>query len=361
MNKTRNYGIDLLRVFAMMMVVSLHVLRHGGLLFGVERGSIRYMVVWLMEAAALCAVNTYALISGYVGINSKPRCSKLILLWMQVVFYTIIITFLYTLKYSDQITSDAWRNAIFPIFSKQYWYISAYFGLYLLLPCIHWIIEKISLKKAKIMGLVGFIATSILPSFLQSDPFNISSGYSMLWLCILYIVGACMKKFNFFENWSKHSLALLYGITVFTAWGSKLVLDVTGPKVEGKAYDMIFMNYISPTIIIAAIALVALFAKINIANRVFIKFISIISPATLGVYIIHEQVFVKENIIMGISLPFVKASNSLVMMLEVIFSVLLIYFCCTFIELFRLKIFRLLHIEEKCRVLDEKIEKWLEE
>ncbi|MDE6723424.1 MAG: hypothetical protein K2J55_04430, partial [Eubacterium sp.] len=62
----RNYGIDLLRIVCMIMVPVLHVLGHGGLLEGAEILSVKYEFVWFLEAAAFCAVNCYALISGYV-------------------------------------------------------------------------------------------------------------------------------------------------------------------------------------------------------------------------------------------------------------------------------------------------------
>ena len=63
----RNYGIDALRIVSMFMIVILHTLGHGGILSSVSIFSGKY-----------CAVNCYALISGYVGINSKYRYSKII-------------------------------------------------------------------------------------------------------------------------------------------------------------------------------------------------------------------------------------------------------------------------------------------
>ena len=69
--RERNYGIDLLRIVSMLMVVVLHVLGQGGVLKTSTPLSIGYSVAWILEIAAYCAVNCYALISGYVGVNSK--------------------------------------------------------------------------------------------------------------------------------------------------------------------------------------------------------------------------------------------------------------------------------------------------
>lgn len=77
-NPTRNYGIDALRIVSMLMVVTLHVLGHGGVLKIAE--SEKYWIVWFLEISAYCAVNCYALISGYVGVYSKYKFSNLALL-----------------------------------------------------------------------------------------------------------------------------------------------------------------------------------------------------------------------------------------------------------------------------------------
>ncbi|MCR5648942.1 MAG: acyltransferase, partial [Oscillospiraceae bacterium] len=62
----RNHGVDLLRIVSMLMVVVLHILGQGGLLDAVSAPSLRHTLCWLLLAAAYCAVDCYAMISGYV-------------------------------------------------------------------------------------------------------------------------------------------------------------------------------------------------------------------------------------------------------------------------------------------------------
>ena len=78
LNKERNYGIDVLRMVSMFMVVVLHVLGRGGVLQATKDLSLNYWVSWSLEIAALCAVNCYAIISGYVGYGRKTKYSNLI-------------------------------------------------------------------------------------------------------------------------------------------------------------------------------------------------------------------------------------------------------------------------------------------
>ena len=75
--KTRNYGIDFLRMISMIMIVMLHTLGHGGILRSVSFLSVHYQIAWLLEVIAFGAVNTYAMISGFVSVDSHFRQHEL--------------------------------------------------------------------------------------------------------------------------------------------------------------------------------------------------------------------------------------------------------------------------------------------
>ena len=92
--KRRNYGIDLLRIVAMYMIVLYHCLLLGGVINKATQigiGSINYDISWLLDTLCYCAVNCYALISGYVGVKSKFKLQNIIKLWFQVLFYSVVL------------------------------------------------------------------------------------------------------------------------------------------------------------------------------------------------------------------------------------------------------------------------------
>ncbi len=62
----RHAGIELFRIVSMLMVIVLHILAHGGVLLNVRIDSMGGFSIWYMDAMAICAVNCFALISGYV-------------------------------------------------------------------------------------------------------------------------------------------------------------------------------------------------------------------------------------------------------------------------------------------------------
>ena len=91
---TRNYGIDMLRLIAMFFVVVLHCYGQGGILSTVVVDSQQYKIAWFIEIVAYCAVDIFALISGYVSYTEKEKrinYSKYLNLWFQVVFYGLLM------------------------------------------------------------------------------------------------------------------------------------------------------------------------------------------------------------------------------------------------------------------------------
>ena len=69
MQTKRNIGIDLLKIVSMLMIVTLHMLGHGGVLDNMPPMSRCYQVAWLIEIACYGAVNCYALASGFLTVT----------------------------------------------------------------------------------------------------------------------------------------------------------------------------------------------------------------------------------------------------------------------------------------------------
>lgn len=190
----RHDGIDALRIVSMFMVVVLHTLGQGGILRNTVPYSIHYYVAWFLEIGSYCAVNCFALISGYVLHRSRPCISKLAQLWLQVIFYSILITGIFAVVYPERIGLKYIVKALFPVSFNQYWYISAYFGLYLLTPILNIAIAHIEKKTYDALLLSIFGLFCVLGYFSLHDAYTLNSGYSLL--CILYLLGAYLYKYD---------------------------------------------------------------------------------------------------------------------------------------------------------------------
>lgn len=135
MQTKRNIGIDLLKIVSMLMIVTLHMLGHGGVLDNMPPMSRCYQVAWLIEIACYGAVNCYALASGFLTARCNIR--KLMELWLQVMFYSLLITIVMECTVlHGTISREEWIYSFFPVTSGKNWYVTAYFGMMCLIPMI---------------------------------------------------------------------------------------------------------------------------------------------------------------------------------------------------------------------------------
>lgn len=196
--KERNYGIDLLKIVLMYMICILHTLKKGGILDACTAGTWQYKVFWLLEVFAFCAVDGFALISGYIASEKPGKFEKLVEMWFQVFFYSFIITMIFTIIGINK----NWQiidiiKCILPVTFGKFWYFTAFFGLFFAIPVINKFLFSIDETIAKKSLIIIIILFSILGTL--GDPFKLNNGYSTIWLIVLYCIGVLIKKLNYLK------------------------------------------------------------------------------------------------------------------------------------------------------------------
>ena len=349
----RNYGIDLLRIVSMMMVVTLHILGHGGLLRTLEQGSFNYAAMWALELAAFCAVNTYALISGFVGIKSKFKYSNIIPLYLTVSFYMLAACAVLAVLRPGSVT---WKDAMLsfiPFRSGMYWYFCAYFCVFFFMPFMNHLINTLEQKAAKILVATMLILFSVLPTALGMDMFSTENGYSPLWIGVLYLIGAYLGKYGAGNRGKKFWAGVYLGSVTVTVAG-KLVLErLVGivPLIPGYAGALV--NYCSPFMVLAGVALLQLFSQLQ-PGALAEKFIAFFAPLSFSVYLIHENAMIRREFIQGRFAQFASYHPILLILLVIGFAVA-IWLGCSLVDAVRQKIFALLGVKQRCN----KLEQWL--
>ena len=355
--KERNYGIDLLRMFSMLMIVALHVLGQGGILDAAAPGSLNYWVAWFLEAAMYSAADCFALISGYALSVKNTKISSIISLWLQTLFYSVGITVLFFFFVPDAgISKTDILIASFPVITKRYWYISAYFGMYVVAPILN--VALINMKKRS-MEFVFIGMLIVLGGFsLKFDPFNLGGGCSSMWLCMLYLLGGYLRKYDIISKFRSIKGWALFGSMSVITFLSKFIIETFTNLPERNAdYPMLLVSFVSPTVLLAGVGLFVVFARMKFPKSVE-KIISIVSPAALGVYLIHVCDPIWNNAFKGFSAGFVNYSP-VKMVFMVIGSSVAIYVACSAIELVRIYLFKALRINVLCSFAGDKIRVWV--
>lgn len=337
--REREYGIDALRIISMFMVVVLHMLGNGGILDTAECLSANYSVAWLLELFAFCAVNCYGLISGYVGLRAKYRYSNIMTLWLQVAFYTIGITFVFYFFRPEWVTFDRIKAAFLPVFSYQYWYFSAYFALFFIIPVLNIVVEKLPKKNLRAVIISVLLLFSVLQVGFGCDVFTVGNGYSTIWLAVLYVLGAYFKKYEILKKFKPIQCLLIYLLCVLITWGSKLYMEYAGIGLSD-----ILVNYLSPTMVLAGVSLFAFFIHIR-PGLIGSKIISKLSPLAFGVYLIHVHPFVWN--VMTYKLTGLLNGSAMRLVTGVLLISLAVFLICIMIDFIRTVLFNVIKIKKR--------------
>lgn len=349
----RNYGVDFLRVVSMLMVVILHILKQGGVLPNLVPFSYRYEVAWFLEIASYCAVNCYAIISGYVAINSKFKYSNVIYIWLQVAFYNVGFTVLLSAFYPDINLVNIIKSFL-PVSFRAYWYFTAYFCMYFFTPLINKGFNSLTVKQQKAVAVALIGLFSVIPLITGRDVFLTDDGYSAIWLIVLYILGGIIKKCDLFKNLKTSMAFLLYFAVILITWIQKFYVDyhnINFPEKDKMAQSLI--NYTSPTILFAAVFLLIGFSKLNM-SKVMVKIIKVLAPVSFGVYLIHVQPFIWRKIMKNLFVPYAKF-NTIQLFFAVLSTAVLIYLLCGVVEYLREKFFGVLRIKKIIEKLENKV------
>ncbi len=178
----RQSNIELLRIFAMLMVVALHATFET---FGYARASAvqahpgSWLGIITTASACLGSVDLFVLITGWFGTTFRPKGAfKLVL---QVAYISIIMTlfaWLMDFKLPTKVM-DYFR----PLWS--YWFVCSYLVLYLLTPVFNAFVEK-SDERSLRHFLITFYVCVIPASFVFTDLHN---GFAAVPFMGLYLLG----------------------------------------------------------------------------------------------------------------------------------------------------------------------------
>lgn len=335
-------GLDLLRILCMLLVVVLHLLGRGGVLENAQPFTANYELAWLLETAAYCAVDCYALLSGYLLCRSRCRAGSLIGLWFQVFVYSAGITLLFAVFY-EHVPWTRFLQSCLPVTFTQYWYFTAYFALYCFAPFLNRLISALSRKGFRRLLVTLFLLLSVLPTVFRQDPFVTGKGYSFLWLAALYCFGAWFRLHPPQVRKARMYFGG-YGLCIALTFLSRLMIEKIEVSLTGSVGNGGWLlTYTSPLILGAGLCLFLACRELQIRNRVFCGMIAFLAPASFGVYLIHAQPFVFHRLLNGATVPLLAASP-IRFSSGILGLALAIFILCSLIDRLRLLVFRLLRI-----------------
>lgn len=333
-SQDRLLGVDLAKVLAMFFVVAIHLSNRS--ICPSSGMSIKPFV----DSVAMTGVDIFAIASGYVGVCSAFKISRLIKLWLRVV--VLGCGMLLTLKIIGvpDVGLKSICKSLLPITTNQYWYITAYFPLALFAPLVNEGIKIVPKNVIRII-LVVLIAAIGSCALVGLDSCKINYGYSFLWLLILYVFGAYWRLY-INEIFSTIKLSYCF-ISIVALSGLSRLVSIMG--------NIGFMEYTSPVTLALSIVVFALCLNLRQVNPKMNKIIHSLSLTSLSVYILHDNRIFSGRVLS----PFLKSlqiETAYGWLLMITSFAVFIYMSASLIEFLRVFLFRVLGINKFAECFD---------
>lgn len=329
-------NLDLLRIFSMILIVFLHSIDHSGVLENATNCHTGiFLYVQCTYFACMVCVNCYIMLSGFFLVDSKFRFNKLLILWLETVFYSFSLKLIFMLLDIDQFNIVSLLSCFFPITTGRYWFITIYVGMYLVSPFINILIHAMTRKQHLQLNICLFaimsLWNSIHPAFAGM---NSGGGWGLAWFVVLYIASSWFRLYYVPNNSSRKWFIFFFSIPVtYTALRHIFSSGTFSNTIQTILTHWI--RYDSAPVYVMTICLFIAFLNIQISCKIITLVIHSIAPLTLGVYLIHSHADVSPWLWRVLDLP--SKMNLFTFPIIQTCMVLLVFTVCITIEYLRKK------------------------
>lgn len=336
-NKKRVSKFEFLRMIAMYMIVLHHSIIHGALDISsnqLKMHPINASILSILESGGKIGVFLFVLITGYFMINFRITLKKIVKLWLPIFFWSVTLYLIMGKFAGYAFTVKGLIKSIFPIIFAQYWFMTAYFFMYLLIPFLNIIVKNIVSKKKIIYAITLGIFLIIASTQIFFDG---NAGSMLINFCIVYCWGGLIRIYH--SKIKRNLNVRLMGIFVL----SELIgveLPLIGFLLSGKVQLLRISSefvYEPSTIFIVLIA-ITFFIYVSFWKDNYYPWINKIAATTFGIYLISDNNNVREYLWNNL-LHMHTIINKNYAVIYVIVASLVVFIVCSLLETLRKKLF----------------------
>lgn len=267
--KNRNGSIDLLKVVAAFMILTVHYLGWGGAIDSLSRSDVNYYLVIPIYFVSGIGNLLFFLISGY--FLGKPKPLKIILIERKTVIYSFYITlFMYIFFNHSQLEFLDVVKSLFPLLFYRYWFIAVYLILYTFSAVLHPGLQ-IASKQA--------IAYTIIV-LLFNNTVIYDANMTFMQGLLTFVAGFYLRKYEPLSNWSlrKSIAGYIFSVCIY-------VIERIGMQALSLEHGRIDVGLRYVLTLCMAVMLFLTFLKIKIKWR----WPTMISSHVIAVYLIASN------------------------------------------------------------------------
>lgn len=328
----RKSNIELLRIICILMIISFHYVYKGGFQFdGFTINEFFVKIFWMFGELG---VNIFVLITGYFLIHGRFRFKKLVLLIFEVLFYHLV-TIVLASRVGMYDLPVNWRTFVlefFPVTRSYYWLITVYILIYILSPYLNMFAKMLSkrdyIKFLTIVLLLWSVIPTVFGLFYNTTE-SLLYYNRFIWLIIVYFIGAYIRlhSLNLFKNRGRAvviSFLLIVGSILFIEKFEEYFWMI------GTYETAYFWTPNSVLMILLSVSMFDFFLHMDIPYN---GLINKLASTTLGIYILHDGVFVYY--LWHVIFKNAQYQESKFLLLHILFATVIIFVAGACIDLLR--------------------------
>lgn len=338
MNKIRQSNIELLRIIAMIMIVFNHFGIHGaniknpGLVINTNR-----ILTDILSSGGKLGACIFIIISGYYLIDSSVSKKRINNIFQTMWLYSIIFFILNCFIKVTPLSLNLVLQSVFPFLYNSYWFMTAYILLMIFIPYINLVIQQLDKMQYRKFLFTLIVITLIIPTIFPKSLVMVTEFTKFI---TFYTTGAYIKLFSNQSREKNIGKYLFIASSIFTII-SIVSIDCIAKRLDFNALaahstyfsqNLTFFSYLS------ALGLFLWGKHWNIKNNIVIN---TISSTTLGIYLIHENIIVRDFIWQDVFhvTNLINTANPIKFVIVGVYEVLLIFLICSLIDWIRQFIF----------------------
>lgn len=290
--KIRESNVELIRILAMFFIVGVHCMVHGDLDYSAAN-PISINLLWAQFVGMWGSVGTdmFVLITGYFLSKSFAKVSGFFKLWLTIFFYSAGFLVVFFLAAPERVTFGSIATSLLPVMRNHYWFLTCYVLLYAVSPFLGAGVRALTKRQHEwLMGLVLLLWSLIPTSHVGSMYYN-----EFLLYVMLFIVASYVRIYEIRKLVQVRWLVLTLVAVAVVSFASIVVTEYLHrlpifSMLSDKVVWRVWIGRNSPLTILMALSIFLLLLKLELGQ---IKWINAISGCMLGVYLIHENIFVR--------------------------------------------------------------------
>ena len=328
----RDSNFELFRIILMLLIVAHHYVVNSGLvqLYDFNHITGNMIFLQLFGFAVKIGINCFVFITGYFMIKSQFKFQKLLKLYLEIKFYTVVIYGVFLITGYEIFSFSGCLKTIFNvIYGVQEGFAATFVFMYMLIPFINAMLLSINKRMhLTLIGILVFLYT-IISTFLLHDTYS-----NLGWMITTYIIAAYVRLYpcKLFENKKLYIWGTI--ISVGLSWLSILVVDFIGYKIGFRSFYHMVANEHKFLALTCSFSMFMLFKNIKIKQN---QVINTIAASTFGVLMIHANSDAMRTFLWQDLLRNTSYYNSPFLVVHAVVSVLLVYIVCVLIDQARIR------------------------